>query len=67
MLTRPAGAVILNDKTRQRYRLAFNTESADRYHRMRPGYQTEILDFIAQTPAGLAVVKVPALDYLPPN
>lgn len=55
MLTRPAGAVILNDKTRQRYRLAFNTESADRYHRMRPGYQTEILDFIAQTPAGLAV------------
>ena len=55
MLTRPTRAVILTDDTRQRYRLAFDTDSADRYHRMRPGYQAEILDFLTPTPSGLAV------------
>ncbi|GAA4111734.1 class I SAM-dependent methyltransferase [Enteractinococcus coprophilus] len=55
MLTRPTGAVVLNDDTRHRYRLAFDADSAELYHRMRPGYQAEILDFLTQTPAGFAV------------
>ena len=55
MLSRPAGAVVLNEDTRQRYRLAFDTDSADRYHRLRPGYQPQILDFLGQTPPGVAV------------
>lgn len=55
MLSRPTGAVILNDDTRDRYRLAFDTDDAGRYHRMRPGYQAEILEFLTSEPGGLAV------------
>lgn len=55
MPTRPTGAVILNDKTRARYRTAFDTDEADRYHRLRPGYQTEVLEFLQPGSTGLAV------------
>ncbi len=55
MLTRPAGAVVLNDDTRQRYRLAFDTSAADRYHRLRPGYQAAVLEFLTDSAPGLAV------------
>ena len=55
MLSRPAGAVILNDETRHRYRLAFDTDASDRYHRLRPGYQPEIINFLTSQSPGVAI------------
>lgn len=55
MSTRPTGEVILNDDTRARYRLAFDSHQADRYHRLRPGYQPEILEFFNPGPPVTAI------------
>lgn len=55
MSTRPTVALKLSQDTRHRYTLAFDTDQADLYHGVRPGYQSEILDFLSQRQPGLAI------------
>src|SRR5690625_6027480 len=55
MPTRPSAAITLNDKARARYELAFDTDQAELYHHIRPGYQAEILPFLTVDRPGLAV------------
>lgn len=55
MSTRPSAAITLNDKARARYELAFDTDQAELYHHIRPGYQAEILPFLTVDRPGLAV------------
>lgn len=55
MSTRPTVAPKLSHDTRNRYTLAFDTDQADIYHGVRPGYQPEILEFLTQQQPGLAV------------
>ncbi|MDN5742898.1 MAG: class I SAM-dependent methyltransferase, partial [Yaniella sp.] len=55
MSNRPTVALKLSQDTRHRYTLAFDTDQADLYHGVRPGYQSEILDFLSQRQPGLAI------------
>lgn len=55
MSTRPTVAPKLSQDTRLRYTLAFDAGQADLYHGVRPGYQTEIVDFLTPQPPGLAI------------
>lgn len=55
MSHRPSSAVTLKTKARARYELAFDTDQADLYHHIRPGYQAEILPFLTAKPPGLAM------------
>lgn len=55
MATRPTAAPALSQDTRQRYTLAFDTDHAELYHGVRPGYQPEIVDFLTQHTPGLAI------------
>lgn len=55
MTTRPTASPALSHDARQRYTLAFDTDRAELYHGVRPGYQPEIIDFLTQHTPGLAV------------
>lgn len=55
MSTRPTVAPKLSQDTRHRYTLAFDTDQANLYHGVRPGYQTEVLDFLTHQQPGLAI------------
>lgn len=55
MFTRPTVAPTLSQDTRHRYTLAFDTDQADLYHGVRPGYQADILEFLTDQPPDLAV------------
>lgn len=55
MHTRTTRPVTLNQDIRHRYGLAFDTDQTDIYHGVRPGYQTEIVDFLTDKAGGLAV------------
>jgi len=54
MAHRPSSAITLNSDARKRYELAFDSDRADLYHAIRPGYQPEILPFLTEHSAGLA-------------
>lgn len=54
MSTRPSVVPLLRQDTRQRYKLAFDTDQAHLYHDVRPGYQHEILEFLTGVPPKLA-------------
>ncbi|NWN89051.1 MAG: class I SAM-dependent methyltransferase [Micrococcaceae bacterium] len=55
MHTRSTGPVTLSQDTRHRYGQAFDTDQADLYHGVRPGYQTEIVEFLTDEAPGLAI------------
>lgn len=55
MPTRPTSATLLKQDARERYSLAFDTDYADLYHHIRPGYQAEIIPFLTDLPPGLAI------------
>lgn len=55
MPARTTSAITLSQHARDRYRLAFDTDLADLYHRTRPGYQADILPFLTDRRPGLAV------------
>jgi len=53
--SQPTAAPVLSKAARDRYTLAFDTDHAELYHGVRPGYQADILDFLTTTTPGLAV------------
>lgn len=55
MTTRCTVAPVLSSATRQRYSLAFDTDQAQLYHAIRPGYQPEILSFLTAAQPTIAV------------
>ncbi len=55
MSPRPSSITTLHQEARARYTSAFDTDQADLYHRIRPGYQAEILSYIAPNSSGTAV------------
>lgn len=55
MSNRPSLAITLKNKARTRYELAFDTDQAELYHHIRPGYQADILPFLTAQQPGLAV------------
>lgn len=54
-LTRSKSAPRLTAAIQERYSLAFDTEQANLYHGVRPGYQPEVIDFLTAQPNGLAM------------
>lgn len=55
MSARRSSATTLNRDARTRYQLAFDTDQAELYHSIRPGYHAEILPFLTQRSAGRAI------------
>lgn len=55
MPPRPSSVTTLHRDARARYELAFDTDQADLYHRIRPVYQAEILPFVTALSTGVAV------------
>src|SRR5699024_7198433 len=53
--SQPTAAPVLSKAARDRYTLALDTDHAELYHGVRPGYQADILDFLTTTTPGLAV------------
>lgn len=55
MSLRSSSTVTLRPEARQRYELAFDTDRADLYHAIRPGYQADIVPFLTNQSSGQAV------------